>query len=462
MFTRTNETRDQLFERFCHSYSFLFIVSILFLFGWYFESGVTLVVASVLSVLVPLLLSKDGEILGSILLIGLFTIPTFPFFDNVPWYIYTEIGIFVVALIAFLIKKIILKDVNMSIGSLGIGLISFAVVLLIATIVRNFTELNKPSEYNSWGYLAYGMLALMILVYFIFHMTSTSSNTDLIHKTFYMVSFIVLIECIYALIMSKLDGASHTTYEYTKWGSRNTVALVLEICLPFLALIFSKNHYRVDTLIMILLSYMFIIGADSRGAMATSVLLVALLVFILFRNIRHRRYVIGSTILGLTVLFVVCYYAVPEIRYGIDDWFNNGLNLSERDAIWDYAYSYSKNNPFVGGGIQALFDMFPIFWHWPHEGEIGIWLCHSTFFTIIAAGGWLAILCYAYHLGELFVTTYKAKFYARDVLLYFILVGLLHGIVDNTFFNIIYMLPYFWIFSFKDFEGIKFTKKINQ
>lgn len=428
--------------------------------GWYFDSGTTLVVSAAIGVLIPLFTSRDGEILGAILLIGLFTIPTFPLFDTIPWYMYAEIGIFVFGLIAFLIKKIFLKEINFNVGSLGIGLIALGVILLIATIVRQFTSFNEPSTNDNWGYITFGLLCLIIFAYFVFHMTSSSCNTDFIAKTFYIVSLIVLSQCLYALIRSKMEGSSVVLYKYTKWGSENTVALVLEICLPFLALIFSKNKWRIDTLIMIVLSYCFVFGADSRGGIVTCVLLLPFLIFILFRDLKNRRYVVTAVIVGLFVALSISYICVPTIRFGLNDLFNSGLNLAHRDEIWKDSYSYAQNNLLLGGGIQALFDLFP---HYApnYNGTVGIWLCHNTFFTIVAAGGWLAVICYVYHLVELFVTTYKAKFYVREALVYFILVGLIHGLVDNTFFNIIYMIPYFWIYSYKDFKGIPYTEKLR-
>ena len=88
-----------------------------------------------------------------------------------------------------------------------------------------------------------------------------------------------------------------------------------------------------------------------------------------------------------------------------------------------------------------------------------IWLCHNTVITVLCASGFVGAAMFIYHMVEIFVANYKAKMFSRTALLYFVLIGVIHGIIDNTFFNIIYLVPYIWIFSLRGVTSFKLLGK---
>ena len=133
----------------------------------------------------------------------------------------------------------------------------------------------------------------------------------------------------------------------------------------------------------------------------------------------------------------ICYLFIPSIKTSIDRLVEMGNQLSGREEIWEAGLNYFRNDIMFGGGVTSLFELSDVFGFPSVEGQAEIWFLHNTVITILCASGLVGIIAFTYHIIELFIANYKAKTYLRSALLYFILIGLIHGIIDNTFFNVI-------------------------
>ena len=134
-----------------------------------------------------------------------------------------------------------------------------------------------------------------------------------------------------------------------------------------------------------------------------------------------------------------------QIISTINRFIKEGLNLSRRDVVWELAIGYYKKYPLFGAGIQSLFEIQQI--RVPDSVGLGIFFCHNTFITILCVGGIVGFVCFLYHVFETFRVTFELDKYNKCAYLLFLMVGLLHGLVDNTFFSIEYLLPFIVVFS---------------
>ena len=134
-----------------------------------------------------------------------------------------------------------------------------------------------------------------------------------------------------------------------------------------------------------------------------------------------------------------------QIISTINRFIKEGLNLSRRDVVWELAIGYYKKYPLFGAGIQSLFEIQQI--RVPDSVGLGIFFCHNTFITILCVGGIVGFVCFLYHVFETFRATFELDKYNKCACLLFLMVGLLHGLVDNTFFSIEYLLPLIVVFS---------------
>ena len=434
-------------EKRMHSYFFELLQALVFFLAWRFDNGTIAMVGVVVFCLMILLFSSDGGLFGGVLMLGLLSIPKLPYFDFIPVSVYVMAAALVVGLLLMTLKKIfVTKDLNLSFGSMGISL-SLMVLLLLASSVVN--QIVRTSEFAGYGWLAVGVAFIIVLFYFLFVFTSKEGYLYYLVKIFYALNILMFVE-----LFSGMINSNPHIYN-TGLGGKNVVSIVLEICIPFVAIAFARNKWRIDSIIIILIDYFFIIDSKSRGGLVTVLVLTLLLAYILSfasdnkvkRNKYQylRNYIIAFS--GIVLAIVIGYFYFEPITQGIDYLLVRGDDLSGREGIWDTALSYTKDNWLFGGSLSALFEMFVKYDFMSPAGSVGIWLCHNTFITFLASGGILVLLAYLSNVFETVRTSIKINSVIKYAVIYFILIGLIHGMIDNTYFSIIYMIPMVLIFS---------------
>jgi len=71
-------------------------------------------------------------------------------------------------------------------------------------------------------------------------------------------------------------------------------------------------------------------------------------------------------------------------------------------------------------------------------GSVGILLCQNTLITFLASGGILVLSGYLFNIFETVLAFIKINSVIKYVVIYFILIDLIHGMIDNTYFSIVY------------------------
>jgi hypothetical protein len=439
-------------EKKIHSYFFIAVEALVFFLSWYFDNDTIGMIGTLFFCLIILAYASDGGLFGSILAFAIISYPELPYFDTIPVSVYV-IGIaLTLSLVLMLLKKkYITKDLNISFGSIGISLGLIVMALIVSSIVNHFV---RTSEFESYGWMATGLAALALLCYFLLVFTSKEGFMSDLLKIYYVMNLLILCE----LFAKILRG---DTYIYnTGVGGKNVVSLIIEICIPFVAAIFAKNKFRLDAIAIIYLDYYFVVNSESRGGLITLFILTILLAVILSKafdkgkkinSYEHtRNYFLAFC--GIVIAVCVGYMCIDGFQQGIQNLMDRGDDLTGREDIWRDALVYAKDDWFSGGSLSALFEMFPK-WYWQTD-EVGIWLCHNTFVTLIASGGLFALFAYIYNIFETIYASVKTNGIMKYVFIYFLLIGFIHGMVDNTFFSPIYMIPFILIFSKKELGSI--------
>ncbi|MFA6797578.1 MAG: O-antigen ligase family protein, partial [Candidatus Paceibacterota bacterium] len=262
---------------------------------------------------------------------------------------------------------------------------------------------------------------------------------------FYLMSLIVILQ-VFMINKGVLNrSAGEIKIMYLGWGTKNVVSIALEITLPFICYILGKYRFRLDCYLLLFIDYVLIFISDSRGGIVTSILMLPLLSFIVVS--RASRNKIHDFILFLcffTFILISAIYFIPSVKESFIRLLNMRDDISGRGEIWQRCINYFKASPIFGGSMSCLFDMFQVYMH----GEnIGIWLCHNTFFTFLASLGAAGVLAYAFNLFESFFNLIRSKTGLMLPISGFLLIGLIHGMIDNTFFSIVYMLPFIILMS---------------
>jgi hypothetical protein len=429
-------------DKYLHSYLALGLEALAFFLAWYFSSFKTSAYILSFGSIAVALFGLDGKLFGPFLLFALVSIAKFPFFDSIPVYMYIMIVAFFLSFLFLIIKRKILGLKN-NVGWGSIGL-SFSLICLEMFISSLAFDLNFSHPYIVYGYFSDLIGVALVLIYFLFFWTSSKEHPEYAFRLLYFFNLMIISELI--TIYARFGSSAFVDAD-VGWGNKNVIAIGLEVCLPFVGELFSVNRKRVDAILILLLDYYFIFISNSRGGLITCLVLLPLLTFILVRNnsdnVIHDTFVFMGSFIACLLLFGLFS---PDFRNSVVRAMTMGGDISGRDKIWEYAMMLFRRNPLFGSSMEGLFELYRDFFT-SSNGEIGIGFCHNTFFTILASLGSVGLAFFLYHLFEATFSVLKSEYHHRSVLLFFLAVGLIHGMIDNTFFSIIYMLPYFFAFS---------------
>lgn len=420
-----------------------------FFISWYFGNIIATTILAGFFSLFILIFSDDAIIFGSLVFMTLLSYSNLPYFDSLPPALYYQIGIIVSFIVLFAMKKVfITRDFKLTFGPIGLSLSLIVLVLFISSIVNQFT---RDSQYSSYGYAVDCIGLLLIALYIFYASCSKKDSLSFLPNMLYSSNLLVIAEIIVWIIRGKTSSLIDLG-----WGTKNVVSLALEICIPFIAYIFSRNKWRFDAIIIISLDYYFVCDSLSRGGLITLLILTFLLAYIITnehfkKNLSHDYFLSLGITCSLILLAVVF---IPSVNEALLRTLKMGDDLSGREGIWKTALSYLTMDYPLGGSMSSLFEMYV---KYGGRGAVGIWLCHNTLFTLLASIGIIGVIMYLYHLVEVFYSAMSYKYLIKNAVIYFLLVGLIHGLVDNTFFSITYMLPYILIMSSADFSSLPKT-----
>lgn len=434
-----------------HSNLFLLIISSLLFLSWATNIALISMITIVLTIATITIYNKDSQVLGALLPLTMITFPTLPSFSSIPWYLIIELSSFFIGFIIIVIKNIKQEKIKFSLGSIGFSILFLGIMGLLCEIIRKATAFNSESNFNSYGLIGALFVILIALAYVFFHLTGINNRNGYFFKVFYFTNIILILEAIFIYISNDF-----VTIDFTllKWGEKNAYALMLEICVPFIAYMFSRSKRRFDYIALCVIDYFFIIISISRGGSITALILLPLLIYIGLYNQKKLKKLYPIVLLTSYSLIPLCYLIFPVAKESINQMLSHGLNLTNRDIIWNDALTFYKNNPIFGGGISALFDLNVL----QNGPKNYLFFPHNTLVTLLSTCGILGVVSFIILLYEVIITIYNYKDKEKFIYIFFILVGLIHGIIDNTFYSVVYMLPLIYIFANNNLKGIEYRK----
>lgn len=451
-------TFDEKCDKFAHSYIYIGIVAFISLFGWYFDSlNITYICMACLLVLTPFL-TKDIKTLLIFLPFGMTGFRHFFFFNSIPIQIFIVGGALILSLLIYIIRYIRTPNkAKFKINIITYSLIGFGIICLLATLVRNiFYNEAAFIDYQEYYNIAYGYLtsvaiiALALFSILITNMNDYKNDNSIFERIFYVFGLYLLLQ----LVIAGFEGEfSLKPYSRIGWCDKNTMAMAIEFCLPFLAYIFSKNYKRVDSFIIMALLILYIMMGDSRGGQVTTFLMCFLLLYLIVIRLKHKFVIYFSLIILGALSALILYFTIPTLKASIDRLFDRGMDVTGRDIFWGWIIDYTYKTPshiLFGGSPSYLFEAWPPFAEQFYGAGInndGVLLCHNTFMTAMAACGTLGVIFMAYHFVEAGVGIFKHAGERKLELLILLFYGFVHGMIDNTFFNPLFMVPYIFILS---------------
>ncbi|MCI2069340.1 MAG: hypothetical protein LKJ88_07235 [Bacilli bacterium] len=415
----------------------LFVMAGYFVSWYFFSHTGSFIVALIVSLLL-LIFQSDIRLAGANMLFGFFSVSKMPYFNTMTWSIWGLIAALGGGMLLIYLKRIIVfRRCYFSWGSIGLSTTLLIFFYLISGIVNNYL---RQSTYNGYGFLTLAFCLIYLAIYLMLVSGGDRDKRDFLCWEFYLVNIFVCLEC----FTFYFRNPNHSWAFELGWGNKNVVSIALEVALPFAARLFSKDHRRIDALVLVFIDLFLIIASLCRAGAGSVLILGPLLAIILVMDSSHNKPHDVALCLGIVGLFFTLGLWLPgEIKDAFIRILDMGGDVSSRKPIWDLALKYFYEDPILGGSFSALFEIYhDMGW----EG-LGLMLAHNTYLTLLASGGLICLLIYFFQVFETVYTAIKAKGSFGLALIYVILISLLHGLLDNTFFALSFMLPYLVIFA---------------
>ncbi len=367
---------------------------------------------------------------------------------NELWIFYVVLGVVAIAFIYHFIRF----KVKLTFGFLGIPLILVALTYILS--ISGYFLDQKPFEFSVIFISLMGFIYL--LVYMFFRSTNDGSYTKYLFKFFYYMSYVVILQTFVMLIYYFIDHAHMGSFTeilsqgieerfgYIKngffvrlnvgWGLGNNIGGILAFFLPIHMYELFKSK-SIKTLILNALGFILvlitIILTTSRGAylgvLAFGILFI--IGFIKYAPFDYKKYKkvlirIGLLLLPLLVLVII---------FGVDfmiSFMQKSSFLNGREVDWVDAWNYFLEHPIFGKSWYSdtwELDSFRSY--------------HNTILHTLATMGIVGLLGFIYFQFNIVKLVIKNFHFESFVILSMFIVTHVHGLVDNTYYAPLHMIP---------------------
>lgn len=282
-----------------------------------------------------------------------------------------------------------------------------------------------------------GFLIIMAIILLNYFSASTKSNLE--DLAYYFSNVVILI--FYEILVSMITFDQGISQFYIGKnlhlgiGSPNTVAIILQMAMPFMLFFSFKNKSLYFSLIFYM-NLLALFETISRGAILVTVPLITIyFIYLVYKN-HHKKNIFNHSIgIMLFIIYILIFLSISPnlVTDFLNSLFNNRLSsLNGRLPIYNFIIEHYKENPLFGIGIVSNSL-------WNIEGGKYFLFAHSTFLEMLWMGGVILVLCFSVHLVDKYYHVYDDKKYGLLLIVFFIIPGI-YGLFDVTYFNIHYTL----------------------
>ncbi len=346
-------------------------------------------------------------------------------------------NLFILSLLGFIIHLFKYKP-HLYLGHYTLSTIIFLFsISLSGLFVKEYDSIFQVS--TPWFMLPLvlllGLSLILLLNYF--ECTNESSIYDI---SIYFKSFIILIlyEFLFYLIFDlnfDINLFFQNKHYFNGIGSPNTVAIILQLTIPFM-LYFSFKYHKLINSIFFYLNYLLIILTMSRGAIfITTLLSIIYYIYLFIRNKTDYKnnllYHIPTTITFILFILIFTLTNKEAVSSFNKIMFSNLNQFNGREPLWRYVLEHWSINPIFGIGIVSN-----SYWH---LDNFNFQFAHSTILHTLFMTGLLGLLGLFIHLLDKYTYIYKTKKYTSLFIMFYLYSGI-YGLIDVTYYNIHYTL----------------------
>ena len=297
--------------------------------------------------------------------------------------------------------------------------------------------------WSSFGY-SVGLGVLIVFVYmFIVTYLDKHDFSEIAHIMVALSIMLIIQTFAYQLIMHRGELFSVKDAEYG-WGGTNNLALMLLLCLPFLIYftINSKTFMAPIATALVAFASSTIILNYSRGAMFVMAFMLPIcLIYGLIKSKTKVYFLLYYMIMFFALLIaflIICSKHESILGYIKENVFHiDILNLNGRRDLYIAILEASKSHIWFGQGLLSPLDSSTVLPNW--YGDEYFW-GHNSFIHALYISGIFGVVCLGYHLYTKYLYLIQKPNAKKMTVLLGLLASGLYGLMDISYYYIIYMV----------------------
>ena len=324
-------------------------------------------------------------------------------------------------------------------GSYFYSLLVFCIGMCLGGLIK--------SDYFwlSFGYSA-GLGLIIVFVYmFIVTYLDKHDFSEIAHIMVALSIMLIIQTFAYQLIMHRGELFSVKDAEYG-WGGTNNLALMLLLCLPFLIYftINSKTFMAPIATALVAFASSTIILNYSRGAMFVMAFMLPIcLIYALIKSKTKVYFLLYYMIMFFILLIaflIICSKHESIFVYIKKNVFNFNIgSLNGRRYFYRAILEASKSHLLFGRGLLSPLNMEDIANTGYPMADTYFW-GHNSFIHALYISGIFGVVCLGYHLYTKYLYLIQKPNAKKMTVLLGLLASGLYGLMDISYYYIIYMV----------------------
>jgi hypothetical protein len=413
-------------KKFINSDLFIIFTYLLTIICWYFKNQTIAIIYYALLVLVIILLNCNRINIITLLMAAIINYRETSYEGNVWLFV-----IAAAAILPFVIFDIFRKKVQYQ------NNIFLSMLLLLAVNLLSLINTNRDNI--SYGLVGVSQYAGFCFLFFYLMNKRQDNDYRYVAKNAAILSLAISAQIIIFLI--NFEGDILDKEIALGWGATNSIAITYMLLLPMIFYLYVENQKRVDYLLLLILDVAMIILTFCKGAYLTIAILIIPFLIIAYKRAANKRLYIVQIALSAVLLFGILYsfYLVDHIREGFLKYFGRmdergWFNDTARIEISKYGAEIFKDFPLFGSGSYTAKPYLILHGYHPNLKHY-----HNYIIQTLATLGITGLLAFGVYIYHAIKGCMNRNFFNTCVL-FAILAMLIHGIVDNTWYNAIIMV----------------------
>ena len=413
--------------QFINSIYFIILVNLLAIIFWYLKEPATAYIIYLVFCIIIILTKANRSVIASLILSAIITYRVEDESSLAMHEVYAKIFIplGIIAIVLFVID-IIRRKTRFKFSLIFFGFLSVLVVNILSFINVEGKDLT---------YIAtLGILQLLAFVIIYVYLLNTHDNEGkkYISSVALITATAITIELAISYIM--LDGLPNKGDNDLFWAVSNTIAMFYLVLIPIGLYNYFRDQKNYYVLLITGFNFFMMLFMLSRGAyLALGILIIPTVITMALIAKDKKRLLIDT--FATTLICIIVSYAV-------------GTKLGLLEMLKEY---FEEITFFEDNGRKELyimgFDLFkeyPIFGAGSYSGayylkDYSLGTYHNYIVQAIATTGILGIISLGFFIYSVIKTSLKKNYFNILYLISFLYI-LIHGLVDNSFYNPIIMI----------------------